>query len=43
MTKDDYDKLSDRDKIFANLLLDIAHSLRQLHADIRRDLEEAVG
>jgi hypothetical protein len=40
MTKDQYDSLDAKDKLFMDVLLDIARSLRVLQADISRDIEE---
>lgn len=40
MTKEAYESLSDRDKLFMDVLLSMDASLRKLGQDISRDLEE---
>lgn len=42
MTKDQYDQLSDRDKLFMDVLLSIDAGVRKLGVDISRDLQETI-
>lgn len=39
MTKTQYDLLSEKEKLFVDILLDIARSLRALQSDITSDIE----
>lgn len=43
MTVEQYEKLTQEQKIFADLLVEILVTLKKLTADISRDLEETVG
>ena len=40
MTKDQYETLSPSEKIFRDVLLEIARGIRSLREDITRDIEE---
>jgi hypothetical protein len=42
MTTDDYKTLSERDRLFCDILLDIAAGIRALRQDISRDIEETL-
>lgn len=43
MTVQQYEKLTEEQKIFADLLVEILATLKKLTQDISRDLEETVG
>ena len=40
MTKEQYAKLSESEKVFMDVLLEIARGIRSLREDISRDIEE---
>jgi len=42
MTKEQYAFLTEKEKIFADILLDIAQGIRRLREDISRDIEETL-
>lgn len=42
MKKEDYDLLTEKEKVFVDILLEISADLKKLTQDISRDLEDCV-